>query len=47
MTKYKCTICKEKNNEDETMLLAEWELGLSNIEDYYVCKGCYENKFDR
>ena len=41
MKKYKCIICKEKNNEDDTMLLSEWELGLSGIECYYVCRDCY------
>ena len=42
MKKYECSICKEKNNEKDTMLLAEWELGLSNIEDYYVCIMCFK-----
>tara|TARA_R100001463_G_scaffold134380_1_gene196518 strand:+ start:161 stop:310 length:150 start_codon:yes stop_codon:yes gene_type:complete len=38
-----CAECKEEFLEDSMMLLAEWELGLSSIENYIVCGECYEN----
>tara|TARA_R100000781_G_C4051372_1_gene117716 strand:- start:690 stop:842 length:153 start_codon:yes stop_codon:yes gene_type:complete len=38
---YKCQMCKLKHHAEDTMLLSEWELGLSGKECYYVCKDCY------
>ena len=37
-----CVECKEKFSENSMILLAEWELGLSSIENYIVCGDCYE-----
>ena len=37
-----CANCKSKHNEEKMIVLAEWELGLSPIDDYIVCGECYE-----
>ena len=39
--KYKCAECEKLNDADNTMILAEADLGLSPIYDYYMCKNCY------
>lgn len=43
MVTYKCIKChKKSNNEEEMMVLAEWHLGFSKIEDYIICFDCWE-----
>ena len=43
MVTYKCIKChKKSNNEEEMMVLAEWHLGFSKIEDYIICFECWE-----
>ena len=37
-----CANCRNKHNEEQMIVLAEWELGLSPIDNYIVCGECYE-----
>tara|TARA_Y100001938_G_C8076128_1_gene426216 strand:+ start:283 stop:558 length:276 start_codon:yes stop_codon:yes gene_type:complete len=43
---YKCTRCGGWFNENDAMVLAEAELGLSPVESYIVCCGCYEVEYE-
>lgn len=41
MVEYKCTVCKIKTTDKYFMyVLAEWEMGFREIEDYMVCYHC-------
>jgi len=42
--KYKCTYCDRKRDEDNCLLLAEYNLGFGSAEDYIICQDCYDQE---